>query len=200
MRNGADAIHRVIEQRAAAAGDAPAIIAGAQVMSYRDLNQRANALARRLMGAGLRRGAHVVTRLHRSPELVVTLLAALKAGGVYTWVHPGDAPTGIWIGGDVTSIRGYDFVDIGDPPISPAAASPNLPVMVRSSDIACLLPDHGRAPRAVCHGDVIATCLGPSTVLSLGWSLAANPLGVWSTLMTGATLALPAYVPLPVAA
>ncbi|MGW4297946.1 condensation domain-containing protein, partial [Micromonospora chersina] len=69
-------------RRVAADPDAVAV-AGAAVLSYRDLDERADRLARRLVAAGVRPETPVAVVMERSAELVVALLAVLKAGGVY---------------------------------------------------------------------------------------------------------------------
>ena len=52
-------------------------------LSYRDLDQRANQLARHLRSLGVKRETLVAIFLERSPELLVALLGVLKAGGAY---------------------------------------------------------------------------------------------------------------------
>ncbi|MFE7594423.1 amino acid adenylation domain-containing protein, partial [Kitasatospora sp. NPDC057512] len=73
----------VFEERAAATPEAVALVCGEEVLTYRELDARANRLAGRLVGAGVTRGAMVALALPRSVESVVGLLAVLKAGGVY---------------------------------------------------------------------------------------------------------------------
>ena len=73
------AIHRVIEQHAVTRGELMAIVDRDRSCSYRDLNYRANALARRLHAHGFRRGGHACVRLPRGINLATTLLAILKA-------------------------------------------------------------------------------------------------------------------------
>ncbi len=197
---GIDAIHRVVEQQAVAAGDTPAITDGAHVVSYRDLNQRANALARRLMSAGLQRGSHVVARLDRSPELVITLLAVLKAGSAYTWAGPGEGSAAIWIARDLTLEGAYERVDVGDLRTPLLCASPNLSAMVRGSDVACLLLASGNSPRAVCHQEVTGVHADAAAGLSLEWNPAGSAVAHWSTLMAGGTLTVPVSLPLRTAA
>ena len=52
-------------------------------LTYAGLARRSAALAARLRAAGVRRGTPVALALDRSPELVVALLAVVRAGGVY---------------------------------------------------------------------------------------------------------------------
>ncbi|MEU8680177.1 amino acid adenylation domain-containing protein [Streptomyces sp. NPDC048611] len=72
--------------------DAPAVIsdagAGVGSLSYGELEARANRLARLLVGRGVGPESVVAVVMERSPELVVALLAVLKAGGVYLPVDP----------------------------------------------------------------------------------------------------------------
>jgi len=56
--------------------------------SYRELNERANRLARHLIALGVGPEVRVGVCLNRSPETVLTLLAVLKAGGVYVPLEP----------------------------------------------------------------------------------------------------------------
>ncbi|MFF4808227.1 non-ribosomal peptide synthase/polyketide synthase [Micromonospora chersina] len=69
-------------RRVAADPDAVAV-AGAAALSYRELDERADRLARRLVAAGVRPETPVAVVMERSAELIVALLAVLKAGGVY---------------------------------------------------------------------------------------------------------------------
>ena len=56
-------------------------------MTYRELNQRANQLARYLQRHGVKRGSLVACCIERSSNLIVTLMAALKSGGAYLAVE-----------------------------------------------------------------------------------------------------------------
>ncbi|MEH2625097.1 amino acid adenylation domain-containing protein/non-ribosomal peptide synthase protein (TIGR01720 family) [Bradyrhizobium sp. AZCC 1719] len=77
-----------IEAQAARAPSAPAIVWGDQRLSYGELNARANQLARRLRhwDAGPDRLTGIA--LARSPEMMIALLAVLKAGGAYLPLDP----------------------------------------------------------------------------------------------------------------
>jgi long-chain acyl-CoA synthetase len=65
-----------------------ALVAGGPRTTYAELDDRASRLAQGLRARGLRRGERVVLFLGNSTEAVVGLFATLKAGGVFTIVHP----------------------------------------------------------------------------------------------------------------
>ncbi|MDQ3790144.1 MAG: non-ribosomal peptide synthetase [Actinomycetota bacterium] len=67
--------------------DAVAVSAGPAELTYRELDERANRLAHRLIRLGVRQDDRVAVLLERSIDLVVAILATVKAGGVYVPVH-----------------------------------------------------------------------------------------------------------------
>ncbi len=85
-------VHRLIEAQAARTPDAVAVEAGDRLMTYRELNERANQLARELKARGIGPDRLVGVGLLRSTELAVALLATLKAGGAFVPLDP-DYPT-----------------------------------------------------------------------------------------------------------
>jgi amino acid adenylation domain-containing protein len=78
----------MVERQVAATPDRVAVIAGDATLTYRELDARANRLARYLRSAGIGQEAVVGVHLNRSVELVVALLAVLKAGGAYLPLEP----------------------------------------------------------------------------------------------------------------
>ncbi|NTI19951.1 amino acid adenylation domain-containing protein [Agrobacterium rhizogenes] len=68
--------------------DAIAVTAGEQSLSYAELEARANRLARRLVAAGAGPDRIVGVSLPRSADLIVALLAVLKAGAAYLPLDP----------------------------------------------------------------------------------------------------------------
>lgn len=172
------AIHRLIEGQVAANGEAIAIDGDGHGISYRELNAAANAVARRLMAAGFKRGMRVRVRMQPSVDLAVVLLAILKAGGSYLWTITADRPV----------------IQIGERELPPgevlatgACGGPNLPVITRETDIACLLErGAGESPIAVPHGTVIAM-IPHATGERLPWAGEPGALDLWITLMAGAT-------------
>ena len=67
---------------------APAVDDGHQTLTYRDLDTRANQLARRLKIMGRDRKPHRRCVLPRSVDLVVALLAIAKTGAAYLPIDP----------------------------------------------------------------------------------------------------------------
>jgi amino acid adenylation domain-containing protein len=85
---GATLIER-IEQQAQRTPDATALIFRDRRLTYRELDERATALARVLAGEGLGPERFAGVCLERSTEMVVALLAILKAGAAYVPFDPG---------------------------------------------------------------------------------------------------------------
>ncbi len=81
-------LQSLIEQQVAATPDALAVQFGNQQLSYRELNARANQLARWLREQGVGPDVLVGVCVERSLELVLALLAIVKAGGAYVPMDP----------------------------------------------------------------------------------------------------------------
>ncbi|HEX2316312.1 MAG TPA: amino acid adenylation domain-containing protein [Thermomonospora sp.] len=64
----------------------------ARSITYAELDARANRLAHRLIGLGVRPETPVAMLVERSAHVVVATLAILKAGGVYAPIHHGYPP------------------------------------------------------------------------------------------------------------
>jgi pristinamycin I synthase-3/4 len=79
-----DRFHRQVSS----APDAVAVSCGENRLSYRELNARANQLARRLVHVGVSRGDRVGLLALRSLELVVGVLGILKTGAAYVPFDP----------------------------------------------------------------------------------------------------------------
>jgi amino acid adenylation domain-containing protein len=81
-------VHAEFARVAARDPEATALIQSQRRMSYGELDAAANRLAHVLIADGVRRGDRVALHLPRTPELVVGMLAALKAGAAYVPVDP----------------------------------------------------------------------------------------------------------------
>ncbi|MBO2455157.1 amino acid adenylation domain-containing protein [Actinomadura barringtoniae] len=71
------------QEQADQAPEAVAVLDGSRLLTYGDLDLRANRLARRLVRTGVGPDAPVAVVMERGAELIVALLAVLKAGGHY---------------------------------------------------------------------------------------------------------------------
>ncbi|AMP07572.1 non-ribosomal peptide synthetase [Collimonas pratensis] len=83
-----ECLHRVFEARAAATPDAVAVVYGDVRLSYRELNDKAECLARYLQYVGVSPDVLVGICVDRSWEMIVGLLGILKAGGAYVPLDP----------------------------------------------------------------------------------------------------------------
>ena len=81
-------VHHLIEAQAERRPDAVALIFQERRLTYRDLNRQANRLAHRLMAMGVGLETIVGICLERSAEMVVAVLAVLKAGAAYVPLDP----------------------------------------------------------------------------------------------------------------
>ncbi|WP_327271190.1 amino acid adenylation domain-containing protein [Streptomyces sp. NBC_01224] len=96
--DGVRPVHQLISAVAARCPDAVAVTVPARQgtalrLTYGELDRRSGELARRLRGLGVGAGSVVALCLDKSSDLVVVLLAVLKAGGAYLPVppdHPAD--------------------------------------------------------------------------------------------------------------
>ncbi|MGW7303686.1 amino acid adenylation domain-containing protein [Streptomyces sp. NPDC054829] len=73
----------LIEEQVRRTPSAPALLHAGQELTYDELNKRSNRLARHLLRHGARPESLVALALPRTPDLVVAVLAVLKAGAGY---------------------------------------------------------------------------------------------------------------------
>ena len=81
-------ISQLFEQQVARTPDATAIVSAGRALTFRELDQRSNQLARHLQQLGVRQETLVGIAVERSVEMMVGLLAILKAGGAYVPIDP----------------------------------------------------------------------------------------------------------------
>ena len=118
-------IHELIEAQVRRTPDAVAVESGAGILTYAELDRRANGLAVRLRGLGVGPDVPVGVLLDRSPDLLVGLLGVLKAGGCFvpleTELPPariarilGEAGARLCLAGrHATALEGVEAVVIG---------------------------------------------------------------------------------------
>lgn len=81
-------IHELFEEQVCRTPEGVAVLHGEQQLTYAELNDRANQLARYLLNQGVGPEQLVGICVERSLEMVVGLLAILKAGGAYVPLDP----------------------------------------------------------------------------------------------------------------
>ncbi|MEK5321778.1 amino acid adenylation domain-containing protein [Paenibacillus sp. FSL L8-0644] len=81
-------IHQLVEEQAKRVPEATAVVFEGRRLSYAELNERANRLARTLRSVGVLPNQLVGLMARRSLETVVGILAVLKAGGAYVPIDP----------------------------------------------------------------------------------------------------------------
>ena len=81
-------VHQLFERQVAERPHAVAVEMGGERLTYRELDQRATRIARRLRALGVRPDALVGVCVERSLEMVAALLGILKAGGAYVPLDP----------------------------------------------------------------------------------------------------------------
>ncbi|WP_462203612.1 condensation domain-containing protein, partial [Frankia sp. CcWB3] len=80
---GTDTVADLLAARAARTGEAVALVRGEQRLTYRDLDERVNRLARLLIAHGAGPETVVALGLGRTVDMVVALFAVLRTGAAY---------------------------------------------------------------------------------------------------------------------
>ena len=88
MRRPRSAFTRFLSNGSSKTPDALALLFEEQQLTYQELNQRANQLARLLHARGVGPEIRVGISLTRSIEMVIAILGVLKAGGAYVPLDP----------------------------------------------------------------------------------------------------------------
>ncbi|MBG9884026.1 hypothetical protein ABE01_13895, partial [Bacillus paralicheniformis] len=81
-------LHELFEEQAMKTPDHTALVFGAQRMTYRELNEKANQTARLLREKGIGRGSIAAIIADRSFEMIIGIIGILKAGGAYLPIDP----------------------------------------------------------------------------------------------------------------
>nr|WP_145406705.1 amino acid adenylation domain-containing protein [Paenibacillus xylanexedens] len=81
-------IHGLFEEQAELYPNSVAVVMNERQLTYRELNERSNRLARKLRETGVQADQLVAILAERSLDMIVGILAILKAGGAYVPVDP----------------------------------------------------------------------------------------------------------------
>ncbi len=82
-------IHKIFETIATGSPTSVAIVSEDGALTYGELHNRTERLARYLRSRGVREGTYVPLCMNRSIELILGMLAVLRAGGAYVTIDPG---------------------------------------------------------------------------------------------------------------
>lgn len=86
--NKIEALHTLFEGCAQATPDAPALYAKELEFTYRELNEKANALAHSLLELGVEKEDRIAFLLPRDSRIIISMLGIMKAGCAYIPVDP----------------------------------------------------------------------------------------------------------------
>jgi amino acid adenylation domain-containing protein/thioester reductase-like protein len=89
---GGQFVHDLVAEQASRRPDAPAVIAGRSLLTYRELDESASRLAGYLSQAGVAPEAIVGVCLDRGLDMILAILAIMKAGGGYLALDPSLPP------------------------------------------------------------------------------------------------------------
>ncbi len=81
-------VDQLVSAQARATPDAVAVWTTTEEITYVELDMRVNRLAHHLRALGVRPGSLVAVLLDRGPDLLIALLAVLRAGGAYVPIDP----------------------------------------------------------------------------------------------------------------
>jgi amino acid adenylation domain-containing protein len=210
-------VHALFDAQARERPDAQALAWGGESVSYAELGARANRLAHHLASLGVGPEARVGVLLERGVELVVSLLAVLKAGGCYVPLDPGypaerlrlmlaDAGARVLVGrGGSAAALASDalrIVSLDDdaeaiaarPSDAPrAGATPdNLAYIVYTSGSTGrpkgVMVGHREVVQLVCETDFVRLAPGDRVAQASNASFDALTFEAWGAFLNGATL------------
>jgi amino acid adenylation domain-containing protein len=210
--------HALFEEQANERPESVAIVSNGSRVSYNEINRRANAWAHRLIELGVRPNACVGVCIERSLEMLVAVLAILKAGAAYVPLDPNypiervlfmaeDARTTVVLTKAALANRLADVAKVivaVDGPEPPDSRDDNPAVFVSSGDLAYVIYTSGSTGRpkgvAMTHGplaslvewQIARSALPPmaATLQFASLSFDVSFQEIFSTLGAGGTLVM----------
>ncbi|MFD8455920.1 non-ribosomal peptide synthetase [Streptomyces antimycoticus] len=201
--------HDLVHDAALRWPDRPALIEGATVLSYSQLDRRAEDLARALVARGAAGDMTIGVGAPRSAEHVIAALAVWKAGGVYVPLATDLPPARIADMLGIAGVRltvgpGLTISEVADPPVDQPLAG--LPPAPESEDgaVACVYFTSGSTGRpkavALTHAGIVNEALWSHDAFSIrpedrsGWlaspGFAISRWELWTPLTAGAAIAV----------
>ncbi len=160
-------IHQLFEDVVENFPDSPAIVFADQVLTYQQLNSRANQLAHALHALGLGPEIRAGIYIERSSEMIISLLAILKAGSVYVpleMTYPPErkafilcdtqSPVLLTLRRHLLDLPDFDgkVICVDDETFFTGESEENLSLSMKSEDLACIMYTSGSTghPKGVC--------------------------------------------------
>jgi non-ribosomal peptide synthetase component F len=135
-------LHQLFEEQVSKTPDKIAVI-GMGELTYNELNNKCDTLARLLIEKGIGSGSIVALMVDRSPEMVIGILGILKAGAAYLPIDPGypgeriqyilnDSNTGILVSKVSKVSRDIEVIELSKiiGPIGPIGPIKELPTQL----------------------------------------------------------------------
>jgi len=212
-------LHELFEQQAAATPEATAATSLDAEISYQELDEWANRLARRLLSEGAAPETPVAVIAERCIETVVSLLAVLKAGAAYVPIDPANPPArfhylmrdsgarlllapdrlgGATPQGEWTVVLSDRAAVAGESPLRPdgGAAPDNAAYVIYTSGSTGEPKGVVVTHRQIVHSTLALTELGRPApacfLLLISFSFDANAVGLYWTLASGGQVVIPA--------
>jgi amino acid adenylation domain-containing protein len=199
-------VHELVAAWAERTPDALALVWRERAVTYRELDDQAGRLARALRARGVGPDAVVAVVMERSIELVVTLLAVLKAGGAFAPLDPSAPPERragllrlLGEAGRVISLEtGWEEQerreDLPAGPALPQPSADNLAYVMFTSGTTGqpkgVAVPHRAVVRLVRGADYARLDAGETFLLLAPVSFDASTLEIWGALANGARLVI----------
>ncbi|MEV0642655.1 amino acid adenylation domain-containing protein, partial [Streptomyces sp. NPDC050619] len=206
--NVTNTVPELIRAHALQSPEACAVRCGSETLSYGELDDRSNRLARYLRGLGVGRESRVGLRLPRGVGMVVSMLAVWKAGGAYVPLdpeYPADRLEFMAADSEASPVIDAAWL-AGARTAIPAESAQPLHVTLDPDQLAYVIytsgstgrpkgvavPHRGVADLVEAMGPVLGAGPGEVTLQFASFSFDASVLDVAVTLATGGTLAIAA--------
>lgn len=148
--NVEETVITLFEKKACDNPDSVAVVSGDEEITYGELNRRANTLAHRIMENGIKKGDVIGIIMDTTAEIVISMLASLKAGAIYLPINDsypmqrieymlGMGNASLVMGLGETIISGYRYIDVTDENIYTSENCTNPDVEVTLDDCAYMI-------------------------------------------------------------
>ncbi|MBO3461242.1 amino acid adenylation domain-containing protein [Aetokthonos hydrillicola Thurmond2011] len=208
-------IHEIFELQVKKTPEAVAIISENQVLTYRELNEKANQLGHHLRKLNVKTDKPIALYVERSVEAIIGYLGILKAGSAYLPINPSypeklqvnmlaNAASEVVLIGSKIELPQYDIVSLRlDSPFLNQESTDNLTGLTMPDNLAYVMYTSGSTgtPKAIGipHLGVVRLVKGQNyvTITETDRFLQLSPLTfdastfeIWGSLLNGSTLVI----------